>query len=135
MGDGGDGGGGRIFLEDPTPINPRRDNISRKDNPSLRYIYIYIYIQIYIYNTYIYIYGLVPHMFLHGCDHLDLIILYAFTPFADMAEPKIVFRLPLRFSTVCRCTCHPVCLSVFIRLPLHSFSRLCPIPSPPSSLD
>ena len=38
-GDGG--GGGRIFLEDPTPINPRRDNISRKDNPSLRYIYIY----------------------------------------------------------------------------------------------
>ena len=41
MGDGGDGGG-RIFLEDPTPINPRRDNISRKDNPSLRYTYIYI---------------------------------------------------------------------------------------------
>ena len=32
---GGDDGG-RIFLEDPTPINPRRDNISRKDNPSLR---------------------------------------------------------------------------------------------------
>jgi len=30
-------GGGRIFLEDPTPINPRRDNISRKGNPSLRY--------------------------------------------------------------------------------------------------
>ena len=36
------GDGGRIFLEDPTPINPRRDNISRKDNPSLR-LYIYIY--------------------------------------------------------------------------------------------
>ena len=37
-GDGCDGGGdgGRIFLEDPSPINPRRDNISRKDNPSLR---------------------------------------------------------------------------------------------------
>ena len=34
---------GRIFLEDPTPINPRRDNISRKGNPSLRYIeYIHI---------------------------------------------------------------------------------------------
>ena len=37
-GDGGGDGGGRIFLEDPTPINPRKDNISRKDNPSLRYI-------------------------------------------------------------------------------------------------
>ena len=49
LGDG-DGGGGRIFLEDPTPINPRRDNISRKDNPSLRYIYIYICVYIYIYQ-------------------------------------------------------------------------------------
>ena len=39
-GEGGDdGGGGRIFLEDPTPINPRRDNISRKNNPSLRCTY------------------------------------------------------------------------------------------------
>ena len=37
-GDGGDGGK-RILLEDPTPINPHRDNISRKDNPSLRYTY------------------------------------------------------------------------------------------------
>ena len=33
-------GGGRIFLEDPTPINPRRENISRKDNPSLRPVWL-----------------------------------------------------------------------------------------------
>ena len=35
----GDDGDGRIFLGDPTPINPRRDNISRKDSPSLRLYY------------------------------------------------------------------------------------------------
>ena len=35
-GDGG-GGGGRIFPEHPSPIlHAPRDNISRKDNPSLR---------------------------------------------------------------------------------------------------
>ena len=66
LGDGGDGDGdGRIFLEDPTPINPRRDNISRKGNPSLRYIYIYICLmptflererEIYTRETHIYIY-------------------------------------------------------------------------------
>ena len=45
-----DGGGddGIIFTEKPSPIlHAPRDNISRKDNPSLRhniYIYIYIYI-------------------------------------------------------------------------------------------
>ena len=33
---------GRIFPEHPSPIlHAPRDNISRKDNPSLRYIYIY----------------------------------------------------------------------------------------------
>ena len=42
LGDGGGDGDGRIFLEDPTPINPHRDNISRKGNPSLRNIHIYI---------------------------------------------------------------------------------------------
>ncbi len=34
--DDGDGGGGRIFPEHPSPIlHAPRDNISRKDNPSL----------------------------------------------------------------------------------------------------
>ena len=44
MGDGGgDGGGGRIFPEHPSPIlHAPRDNISRKDNPSLRYSHISI---------------------------------------------------------------------------------------------
>ena len=40
-GDGGDGGGGdgRIFPEPPSPIlHAPRDNISRKDKSSLRYI-------------------------------------------------------------------------------------------------
>ena len=37
-GDGG-GGGGRMFPEHPSPIlHAPRDNISRKGNPSLRYI-------------------------------------------------------------------------------------------------
>ena len=35
--DNGDGGGGRIFPEHPSPIlHAPRDNISRKGNPSLR---------------------------------------------------------------------------------------------------
>ena len=38
-GDGDADGGGRIFPEHPSPIlHAPRDNISRKDNPSLRYI-------------------------------------------------------------------------------------------------
>ena len=37
----GSGGGGIIFPEHPSPIlHAPRDNISRKGNPSLRYIYI-----------------------------------------------------------------------------------------------
>jgi len=37
-GDGGGGDDGRIFPEHPRPIlHAPRDNISRKDNPSLRY--------------------------------------------------------------------------------------------------
>ena len=55
--DDGDDGGGRIFPEHPSPIlHAPRDNISRKDNPSLRYIrniYIGIYrkcVRIYEYN-------------------------------------------------------------------------------------
>ena len=59
----GDDGGGRIFPEHPSPIlHAPRDNISRKDNPSIRYtnkykliynIYIYVLVNI---NLYIYIY-------------------------------------------------------------------------------
>ena len=47
-GDDDDGGDdGRIFPEHPSPIlHAPRDNISRKDNPSLRFIYIHIYIYI-----------------------------------------------------------------------------------------
>ena len=42
--DGDGGGGGRISTEHPSSIlHAPRDNISRKGNPSLRYIYIYIY--------------------------------------------------------------------------------------------
>ena len=41
--DGDDGGGGIIYPEHPSPIlHAPRDNISRKDNPSLRYIDNYI---------------------------------------------------------------------------------------------
>ena len=54
--DDGGGGGGRIFPEHPSPIlHAPRDNISRKDNPSLRYIiYIYIYSEIYRRLLYVY---------------------------------------------------------------------------------
>ena len=63
--DGGDDDDddGRIVPEHPSPIlHAPRDNISRKGNPSLRYIYICvsIYIYIYIYYIYIYIYILMP---------------------------------------------------------------------------
>ena len=53
LGDGGDDGGGIIFPGHPGPVlSAPRGNISRKGNPSLRYMYIYIYI-CYIYNIYI----------------------------------------------------------------------------------
>ena len=60
--DGGDDDGGRIFPEHPSPIlHAPRDNISRKGNPSLRYIYIYIY----IYTKYIGIYKKYKNIYIY----------------------------------------------------------------------